>query len=362
MRVNYRLNVTTRVYLTPPLGEPVVRDIVDGRWAEITDQPSMSVGQGLWALPGLVDAHSHLAAAELDYQPGDLVGAIGRAKEALIGGVTLLLDKGWRDDTTIRLIDTVPEGRRPDIEAAAVLIATRDGYYPGFAREVEASTLEAEVVVAAGEGRGWVKLVGDWPRRGLGPVANFTESELKAAVETAGAHGAKVAIHTMARETPSRAVRAGVHSIEHGLFLTDTDIELLGSRSGMWVPTLLRIEAVIAQLGESSSGGQLLLEGLANVRRLLGPALEAGVHVLAGTDLVGSPADIADEALKLLEYGLSPSQAVQAVSIAPRLALGRPASFDPGSPADAVLYPENPVRNPGVLRHPTIVIRQGQLI
>jgi imidazolonepropionase-like amidohydrolase len=130
----------------------------------------------------------------------------------------------------------------------------------------------------------------------------------------------------------------------------------------MWVPTLLRIEAVIAQLGESSSGGQLLLEGLANVRRLLGPALEAGVHVLAGTDLVGSPADIADEAVKLLEYGLSPSQAVQAVSIAPRLALGRPASFDPGSPADAVLYPENPVRNPGVLRHPTIVIRQGQLI
>jgi imidazolonepropionase-like amidohydrolase len=336
--------------------------MADGRWVEASDRPTMTLGQGLWALPGLVDSHSHLAAAELDYGPGDLVGAIERSREALLGGVTLLLDKGWSDETTIRLIDTVPPVRRPDIEAAAILIASPGGYYPGFAREIEGKRVEPEVAAAAGQGRGWVKLVGDWPRRGVGPVANFTEPELSLAVETAQAHGARVAIHTMARDVPSLAVRAGVHSIEHGLFLTETDIGTLGARGGMWVPTILRIEATIAQIGATSSGGRLLLEGLANVRKLLGPALDAGVHVLTGTDLVGSPADVVDEAMKLVEYGLTTAQAVHSVSSAARVALGRPEPFTPGSPADATLYPANPVTEPAVLRHPTLVIRRGNLV
>jgi imidazolonepropionase-like amidohydrolase len=344
------------------LGEPVVRDIADGLWAEGSDQPSMSLGQGLWALPGLVDAHAHLAAAELDYGPGDLVGAIERSREALRAGVTLLLDKGWRDETTIRLIDTVPQSRRPDIEAAAILLASPGGYYPGFAKEVDGQRIEPEVSSAAMRGRGWVKLVGDWPRPGVGPVANFTESELSKAVRTAITHGSRVAIHTMARDVPSLAVKAGVHSIEHGLFLTEEDIEALGARGGMWVPTILRIEATIAQLGEASSGGRLLLEGLANVRRLLRPAVDAGVHVLTGTDLVGSPANVADEAMKLVDYGLTTAHAVHSLSVAPRIALGRAEPYAPGSPADATLYPANPVTEPEVLRHPTLVIRQGQLI
>jgi imidazolonepropionase-like amidohydrolase len=196
----------------------------------------------------------------------------------------------------------------------------------------------------------------------VGPVPNFTESELAAAVRAAEANGARVAIHTMAREVPTAAVSAGVHSIEHGLFLTEPDIAALGSRRGMWVPTLLRIEATIAQLGESSSGGRLLMEGLGNVRRLLGAAVDAGVHVLTGTDLVGAPVDIVDEALKLVEYGLTPSQMLAAVSLGPREATNRPTQFEPGTVADAVLYPEDPVQSPAVLRHPALVIRQGRLL
>jgi len=345
--------------LRHPSGELVFRQVDNGRWADAPGTGVEVVGDRWWALPGLVDAHSHLAAPELNYEPGDLGGAIVRARQALAAGVTLLLDKGWTDETGVRVIDAVPEEERPDIEAAARLIAPSEGYYDDFAREVS-DDLEEVVRAEAAAGRGWVKVVGDWPRRGSGPVANFTEDELRTVVSVAGEMGAKVAIHTMAPDAPSRAVRAGVHSIEHGLFLTDDDIGLLGARSGMWVPTFLRVEAVIGQLGADSTGGRLLAGGLANASRLLADAVDAGVHVLAGTDLVGSPANIASEALKLGEYGLSPLKMIEAVSSSGLVATGRKARFEAGSSADVVFFPVNPIEEPAVLAHPVLVVRKGR--
>ena len=334
---------------------------MDGRWAEPTGDVEQALGGDLWAVPGLVDAHAHLASAELNFEPGDLEGAIQRARGSLAAGVTLLLDKGWSDDTTIRLIDTVPRGERPEIEAAAKVIASVGGYYPGFALEVESDQLEPAVRSQAEAGAGWVKISGDWPRRGIGPVANFDASELRTAVRVAGAAGARVAIHTMAPDVPSMAVAAGVHSIEHGLFLEEDDLGPLGERDGMWVPTILRCEATLAQLGAGSGGGRLFAEGLERVARLLPRAVEAGVHVLAGTDLVGTPANVASEAVRLGEYGLSNAQVVAAVSTAAFEATGRDARFEVGAPADAVLFAENPVDHLAVLEHPAYIVRMGRV-
>ena len=335
--------------------------MVDGRWAEASGDTDLVLGEGLWALPGLADAHAHLASAELNYRPGVLDGAIDRARASLAAGVTLILDKGWSDDVTIRLIARLNEAERPDIEAAAQIVASVDGYYPDFALEVTGDELVETVVEQAGAGAGWVKLIGDWPRRGVGPVNNFDESQLRLAVEAAGAKGARVAIHTMAPEVPSAAVAAGVHSIEHGLFLEPDDLGPLGERGGMWVPTVLRCEATLTLLGEGSSGGRLFTEGLERIKGLLPEAIEAGVRVLAGTDLIGSPADVADEAIRLGDYGLTNAQVVEAVSSAAFLATGRAASFEVGAPADAVLFPQNPVEALGVLAHPDHVIRLGNL-
>lgn len=348
--------------LRSPEGETVVRDIAHGRWVDPSGDAETTIGEGSWALPGLADAHAHLASAELNYQPGDPEGAMGRARAALEAGVTLILDKGWSDDVTIQMMRAVPAADRPEVEAAARIIASPGGYFPGFAVEVDQGRLAATVRQEARAGAGWVKLAGDWPRRGIGPVANFDEEHLRLAVEAAVSVGAKVAIHTMAPDVPSAAVAAGVHSIEHGMFLTDDDLDLLGQRDGMWVPTVLRCEATLAQLGETSSGGKLFLEGLARMRTLLPLAVEAGVHVLTGTDLIGSPADVAAEAVVLGRYGLSNGQVVDAISRAAFAATGRPDSFETGTPADAVLFPENPLHDLEVLRHPSHVIRLGRLL
>lgn len=349
-----------RVILRPPGGETVVRDIVEGRWAEPEGEADTELGAGSWAVPGLVDAHAHLARATMDLRPGDLAGAAARARRAMGAGVGLILDKGWRDDTTCRLIDRVPVEERPDIEAAGRVLAVPGGYWPGFTRELEPGELEPAVKQAAAEGRGWVKLVGDWPRKGIGPLPNFTEAELALAVRIAEEAGSRVAVHTMAPDVPSVAVRAGVHSIEHGMFLTPDDLELLGRRGGMWVPTVLQVEAVMAQLGAESSGGKLFARGLDNMRRMLGLAVEAGVHVLAGTDLVVGAHQVAAEAVRLWELGLSGEAVVAAAADSGYLATGRSRGFTPGDPAHAVLFPEDPAANPKILGHPERVLRWGR--
>lgn len=354
--------MSIRFVLRDPLGEEAVRDVVDGRWAPAEGDAESVVGEGLWALPGLVDGHAHLAVERLDYEPGDFEGAVRRARESLAAGVTLLLDKGWRDLTTIEVERHLPPEQRPDIEAAGRVIAAQEGHFPDFAIEVEPGELGSVVAAEAAAGLGWVKLFGDWPRKGRGPVANFDEDELRLAVEIAEMSNARVAIHTMAREVPSTAVAAGVHSIEHGLFLTEDDVAVLGSRGGMWVPTIRRVKATIAQLGTGSSGGKLLSEGLQNIQRLLPLAVEAGVRVLAGTDLVGSPAEVAEEALELAGSGLDNRQTVEAVSASARAATGRPFRFENGTWADAVFFSEDPVAEPSVLSHPSVVLRMGTVL
>ena len=221
--------------------------------------------------------HAHFAAPVGQEWKSDTFGdAVRRARDAVQAGVTRAFDKGWSNLDTIRVIDEIEPEFRPDIEAAGIINAVPEGYWPDFARELTPETFEAGIKESVGEGKGWVKLIGDWPRRGIGPVANFDEAQLSRTVELAADSNARVAIHTMAREVPSVAVRAGVHSIEHGLFLTEDDLDLLGARAGMWVPTILRMEAVVTQLGAESSGGRLLREGLDNVRALMPLAAEAG--------------------------------------------------------------------------------------
>jgi len=340
-----------------------VRDIVEGRWADSAGVADQTVGERSFALPGLVDSHAHFAAPiGKDWKTDTYDNAVVRARQAVNAGVLLALDKGWSNLNTVKLLENVDPEFRPDIEAAGIINAVADGYWPDFARELTRETFEDGIRISVEEGSGWVKLVGDWPRRGQGPVANFDEGQMRRAVQIAAEGGSKVAIHTMAREVPGMAVRAGVHSIEHGLFLSSADIASLGARRGMWVPTIIRMEAVIAQLGETSSGGKLLVEGLENVRRLMVEAVEAGVHLLAGTDVTVGAHDVALEALKLVEYGLPVELALDAVSVSGYEATGRSTGFEVGSLANAVLFAVNPLTEISVLGHPEMVIRGGKVL
>lgn len=318
-----------------------------------------------WAVPGLVDAHGHLIANNTpdmlatDPDLADIETMRSFATAQLEGGVLLMVDKGSKTNATLAMLD-FPENERPALEMAGRIFAPDGGYFSHFPVSVSDAELEKAVTRACETTPAqWIKIVGDWPRKGVGPRANYTEDALAAAVAVAHGHGRRVAIHTMAPDVPSMAVRAGIDSIEHGLFLSASDIRALGERHGIWVPTIAAMEGIVEQLGATSSGGKLILRGLANIAEVLPGARGAGVHVLGGTDIVLAHGAVAQEGPRLVEYGLSDAEAVDVLTTAGYRALGR-SVLTAGAPADITLFDRNPLLDVTELQHPVAVLRCGE--
>lgn len=317
--------------------------------------------RGFFALGGLADCHAHLAVDALSQvqRTGEIKGIRRRAFAHLKHGVFLVVDKGWRDEVVLRLLEEPPPSR-PHLQAAGRIITGPHGYFDGFAVETDDAGLAAEITAATTTG-GWIKLIGDWPQKGRGPVISFGEEALTRACEIAHLAGARVAIHTMAPVTPGEAVRAGVDSIEHGLFLTPDDIALLGSRQGAWIPTIGNVRSVQKMLEWGSSGARILGEGLENVGQMLALAVEAGVAVLAGTDLGLGHGEVAQEAVLLKSYGLSDQDAVAAASASAYRYLGVP-FLTAGASADVVLFVDDPHADVTRLQRPVAGMRAGRVI
>ncbi len=310
-RVDTLAPMRTLVTVREPGRDPIALVIDRDRFSDPDDGPidaEIATG-GLYALPGLADCHAHLGVDRIG-QMGTLSdddirsNCVGNAWMQVEGGVLLIADKGSSSDVSLEILDA-PPATRPEIQMAGRIIATPGGYYPGYGHEVDEAGLVDAVRSASSGAASWVKIIGDWPRKGEGPRANFGAAALRAAVEIAHRAGRRVAVHTMAPAGIAPAVEAGVDSIEHGLFLSGGDLKGLAERGGAWVPTVLGAEAIIDFLGATSSGGKLLKRGVENVRDLLPEAERLGVTVLAGTDLAVPHGRVALEAIRLHHHGLS---------------------------------------------------------
>ncbi|MEN8114132.1 MAG: amidohydrolase family protein [Actinomycetota bacterium] len=358
----------TLVTIREPDGIEIPLVIDSGVFADPDDGPidDEIITGHLYALPGLADCHAHLGLSKV----GEMTSitedeirsnSVTNAWMQVEGGVLLIIDKGSSNDVSLEILDTPPT-ERPAASMAGRIIAPRDGYYPGYGHEVDEEGLVDAVRQAAGGRAEWVKIIGDWPRKGRGTVANYGEAVLTKAVEIAHAADRRVAVHTMAPEGIGPAVAAGIDSIEHGLFLEAGDLPGLAQRDGAWVPTALGAEAIIEMLGADSTGGRLLARGVDNVRELLPEAERLGVTVLTGTDLAVPHGKVAHEAIRLHELGLSKPAAVHAASTAAYDYLGIDHGFAPGMPADAAFFTDDPRDNLATLLEPQVVIRFGHRI
>lgn len=343
-------------------GQEHQRSIVDGRFGP-GDGTDLDL-RALVALPGFTDAHGHLANDSLN----DYLGApptstpTERAFAQLRSGVFLVYDKGGATRGHLAVLDEDPL-RRPDLEMAGSIIHPPGGYYPGVSdRESDVADL---VAVATEEATGpakWVKLIGDWPRPGLGAIPNYEDHDLARVVATAHGAGCRVAIHTAAPGTPSMAVRAGVDSIEHGLFLSQDDIEALGARGGAWVPTLIAMGAIRDSLRAGSSGQILFDAGIRNAASLLSDAVDAGVHVLPGTDLAVPHGRVAQEAIAMAGAGLGAARALESLTSTGRTYAGLGDPWALGAPADLVAVAGDPAEDLTTLLDPVLVLRHGHVL
>ncbi len=358
--------MTTLITIRPPEGDPYDLAIDGTEFVEPDDRVSQRIDTAhLWALPGLADAHAHLTMTALD----DIAGTSDEAMRANIPvtawahverGILVILDKGGNTDATLLSLDHDAD-LRPHIEAAGAMIHPHGGYMKGYGAEVEPEDLVEHVRSTAVTLGGWVKIVADWPRRGVGPVNNYPLEAMTEAVSVAHDAGARVAVHTMANAA-SEAVAAGVDSIEHGPFLTEEDLRALAARGGAWVPTIGNQKHWVDALGAESSGGKLFKAGLDQMAENLPLAEEIGLTVLAGSDLAIPHGQIATEARLLAEYGLTDKAATIATSSAAFQYVGRDAWLRPGATADVVFFTANPYEDVTTLDEPELIIHRGTLI
>src|ERR1700743_2401994 len=212
--------------------------IVDGRISLEPVAGADTVFDGGWILPGLVDAHCHVGLGDDGEIPLD--EAISQAETERDVAALLLRDCGSPTDTR----SLADHDDLPRIIRAGKHLARPKRYGRGMAVELEdESQLPAAVAREARRGDGWIKLVGDWIDRGVGDLAPlWSDDVLKAAIDAAHAHGARVTAHVFGEDALPGLIQGGIDCIEHGTGLTDDNIELMVQPGTALVPTLINVE------------------------------------------------------------------------------------------------------------------------
>jgi len=323
-------------------------------------------------LPGLIDCHTHLIG---DIQSADVLlplerseaqetfSGVRNARATLLAGFTTVRDVGtYRAFVDVALRDAIDDGTvvgpRMRVPGAYVTVSTGAGELVGAAPDVtipfsyrfgvanSADEVRARVRAILNGGADFVKILatGAVLTRGTKPgVSEYTEEQIRAAVEQAAEYGTYVAAHAHGAEGIKRAVRAGVRSIEHGSLIDDEGIALMKER-GTWfvadiyngdytdsVGRLQQWPADILRKNEETTETQR-----AGFRK----AVAAGVRIAYGTDSGVYPHGMnAMQLPYMVKHGMTPMQATQSATISAAQLMqweDRVGSIAPGKYADII--------------------------
>jgi len=320
---------------------------------------------GRWVVPGLIDVHVH-------------ANALSDAATILQGGATSVRSgsSSFYQDVALAALPEWAAGASPRMSPAGLFISPELGESlladpdlgPLAALQggvTEPADLAYLARVNLKRGAKVLKTRAN-PRAGL-PEQDPRElvydyDQLSAVVDAAGKAG--VLCHAYSAEGIDGAVRAGVRSIEHGVFVTEQTISRMASRGTYFTPTL---DAITSMAG--SSDPVLAARGREYtpiIKEAVRAAHEAGVTVVAGTDSFGSEVTpIGTEVRLLVEAGLSPLDALRAATVNAAALLGWSADAGRlvrGSYADAVIVNADPLSSATALEQIGAVVAQGVLV
>jgi imidazolonepropionase-like amidohydrolase len=328
-------------------------------------------------LPGLFDCHTHVTISHVDLwrtaqQPFSL--AFYEAERNLAAtlriGITSIRDAGGAD---LGIREAVETGliAGPRMQISLIMISQTGGHgddwYPSGAeipfmiahpgrpsglvdgpdemrhKVRELVRMGADVIKVATSGG--VLSPRDDPRH-----AHFRPAELETLVEEATAAGIFVMAHAQGADGIKNAVRAGIRSIDHGIFLDDEALELMKARGTWFVPTLVAPQGVI----DAADAGMPLPPAVVDKARAVVEihrsafrrAVEAGVRIAMGTDSGVTPHGRNLRELALMaEGGMGPADVLEATTRSAAQLLGVDAdrgTIEIGKLADLVVVRGDP--------------------
>jgi imidazolonepropionase-like amidohydrolase len=351
---------------------------------------TIDLGQ-LTCLPGLIDAHVHLTEDPNHSGYDGLATSVPRsvtigarnARNTLRAGFTTVRNVGARGYADIALRDGIAAG---DIDGPRMLVsgpplgitgghADEDRLPPEFhavADGVADGPWEARHKVRENVkyGADLIKIMasGGVLSKGDQPGAEqYSLEEMQAIVTEAHKLGRKVAAHAHGTQAIKDAIIAGVDSIEHASLIDDEGIALAKQHHTYLVMDIYDDDYILAT---GSASGGMLPESIEKEKKLgrlqrenFRRAHAAGALMAFGTDAGVYPhGDNAKQFAKMVQWGMTPLQAIQSATIEAAKLLGLPnevGTLTPGHAADLIAVPTNPTQDITTLEHVQFVLQNG---
>jgi imidazolonepropionase-like amidohydrolase len=345
-------------------------------------------------LPGLIDCHTHVTGQPENYyedifrkSPIDVATTSHIfARRTLLAGFTTIRNVGAEEYTDLALRRAIDAGKvvGPRMLCSAVALGSTGGHADlnGFSPYLEFKQIAPGVANGPQEirqavrrnikyGADWIKILasaGVLSEEEAVGAPQYSEEEMKAAVDEAALWGKKVAAHAHGTEAIKMAVRAGVASIEHGSLIDDEGIRLMKEKGTWLVADIYNDDYILAEYTRLGYP-QKIIEKERLVGRLqrenFRKAFKAGVKCAFGTDAGVYPHGWnAKQLAKMVEWGMTPMQAIQSATVGAADLIGwktKVGQIAPGYFADLVAVKGDPLKNVAVLEKVDFVMKGGAI-
>lgn len=363
-----------------------------GAGVDVPDGVEVIDLSGFVVLPGLIDAHTHVA-IQPDYGeinpilyksiPFRTVEAVAAARQTLEAGFTTIrdVDSEGADWADVAVRDGIDQGLviGPRMQVATLAISITGGYMNqvGLAPQIDVpqwgalvdspDDLVREVRRQVKYGTDWIKIYATGTVRNIDPetmqpLPQFSYEDLKRVVDEAARFRKPVAAHAYGGPGADDAIRAGVRSIEHGMLMSDATLDLMVEHGTFWVPTI----SVYIPDRPRSEWSELSRNLIASHERTFRRAVEKGVKIAYGTDAGALPHGAnAIDFERMVAYGMTPLQAVQSATLVAADLMhlsGQVGTLQPGAFADVVAVPSNPLEDIRVLSRAGFVMKGGDVV
>lgn len=375
--------------------------VTDGRITAVGMQGSLAVPTGAkrvdlpgrTILPGLIDMHVHLTAlAEVGGYQGlrytdSFWSAVGVANAAktLNAGFTSVRNVGSDGFQEVGLRQAIDGGfvPGPRITTAGYAIGATGGHCDGGGLPPSMDRVSPSVINSPDEARAKVRWLHKYGATVIkicatGGVFSLGDSvggqqlsleEMKAIADEAHMLGLKVAAHAHGNDGIRTAILAGIDTIEHCSLADDATIKLAAQRK-TWFDMDIYNDDYILATGTANGTEQESLDKEKLIGRLqretFRKAVRAGVPMIFGTDAGVYPhGDNGKQFAKMVEWGMTPMQAIQAATKSAAEALGQTADVGAiavGRYGDIIAVTGNPVADVTLLQQVDTVIKGGVLI